>query len=262
MQSLKKMQVMLLRYLYRNTTVATEAHGFVPRRGNWTLAAEVAAEMKKGQRFSILTQDLRKAFSSITETQVRKVLKDTGLTGFALHAATRVSTYEGILATGSPSSPHILNLLFKQIDTKLGKWAKQQGGIYRRYADDCTIALPTWNTKRMKAAREILRRQFAKLGIDLHPDKTKITRLGLDSDSAEIVGIATQQQKCTRPRRLRRKLRGIARAVHKELFRGNEEQAERVFQRASGLAAYFSGEFKAIREAKNKKRRQLRFTKA
>jgi hypothetical protein len=113
----------------------------------------------------------------------------------------------------------------------------------------------------MKEAREILRRQFGKLGIDLHPKKTRITRLGLDSDSAEIVGIATQQQKCTRPKRLRNKLRGNARAIRKSLDRGDVERAESLFSIAGGLAAYFFGEFRAIREAKSKRLRGLRFTK-
>ncbi len=259
--SLKRLQVMLLRYLYQNTEVADSAHGFVPKRGNWTAAAEVASVMKTRQRFSILTQDLKAAFSSVTETQVREVLKKAGLSGFALHAATRLATYEGILATGSPSSPHILNLLFKRVDEKLESWAKRKGGVYVRYADDITIALPTWRTRELKEARELLRRLFRKLGIELHPKKTKITRLGLDSDSAEIIGIATQQQRCTRPKRLRNKLRGIARAIKKRLLEGKLEEAESLFLVVSGLAAYFTGEFKAIKEAKQRNVRQLRFSK-
>ena len=260
-RELKKLQVMLLRYLYRNSKVADEAHGFVPQRGNWTAAAEIAAGMKSRQRYSILTQDLKQAFNSVTEKQVREVLRATGLKGFALHAATRVATKDGILATGSPSSPHILNLLFKQIDIRLGNWARQQGGKYVRYADDITIALPTWRTKHLKAAREILRRQFAKLGIELHPHKTKITRLGLDSDSAEVIGLATQQQRCTRPKRLRNRLRGLVRSVRKRLAQGRQEEAESQFLVIQGLISYFSGEYKAIREAKGKRLKTLRFAK-
>ncbi len=259
--SLKRLQVMLLRYLYEYTQVADSAHGFVPKKGNWTAAAEVASAMKAKQRFSILTQDLKAAFSSVTETQVREVLKKSGLSGFALHAATRIATYEGILATGSPSSPHILNLLFKRVDEKMERWAKQKGGIYIRYADDITIALPTWRTKESREARELLRRLFAKLGIELHPYKTKITRLGLDSDSAEIIGIATQQQRCTRPKRLRNKLRGEIRAVRKLIAQNKPEEAESRFQITAGLVAYFTGEFRAIKEAKQKHIRQLRFAK-
>jgi hypothetical protein len=259
--SLKRLQVMLLRYLYENTKVADSAHGFEPKRGNWTAAASIAAAMKTKQRFSVLTQDLKAAFGSVTEKQVREVLKKSGLTGFPLHAATRVATYEGILATGSPCSPRILNLLFKRVDEKMEQWAKQKGGVYIRYADDISIALPTWRMREMREARELLRRQFRKLGIELHPLKTKITRLGLDSDSAEVIGIATQQQKCTRPRRLRNKLRGLIRSIRKSLAQGKQEDAESRLLVVEGLIAYFSGEFKAIREAKKANTRKLRFAK-
>jgi hypothetical protein len=154
-----------------------------------------------------------------------------------------------------------LNLLFKRVDEKLESWAKKKGGVYVRYADDISIALPTWRTRELKEARELLRRLFRKLGIELHPKKTKITRLGLDSDSAEIIGIATQQQLCTRPKRLRNKLRGIARAIKKRLLEGKLEEAESRFLVVAGLAAYFTGEFKAIREAKKRNINRMRFSK-
>jgi hypothetical protein len=259
MKPLKTLQVMLLKFLYENTTAADSAHGFVPKKGNWTAAASIAAAMKTGQRYSVLTQDLRKAFGSITEQQVRQVLRDAGLKGFQLHAGTRVATYEGKLATGSPSSPFILNLLLKAVDIKLENWAKRNGGIYRRYADDLTIVLPTWNTKKMTAARELIRRLMKSVEIELHPKKTQITRLGLDSPSAEIIGVATQQQKVTRPKRLRNRLRGAIRATRSHLRQGNQTAAVRTLMRVTGLASYFAGEYKAIKEAKAIRIRTLQF---
>jgi RNA-directed DNA polymerase len=258
---LKQTQRLLLEYLYQNAKVAEAAHGFVPKKGNWTAAAEIAAFMKTKQKYSILTQDLRKAFDSITEQQVRTTLEKSGLKGFQLHAATRIATYDGKLATGSPSSPYILNILFKEIDEKLENWAKQHNGIYIRYADDISFALPTWNTKKIRMVRELVRRLFRKIGIELHSKKTKITRLGLDSDSAEVIGLAVQHQKATRPKRLRNRLRGRMRQIRKQIKTGQLRAAERTFSIITGLASYFAGEFRAIKEAKTKRILLLRFSK-
>jgi hypothetical protein len=258
---LKEMQRLLLHHLYEKGLIAEEAHGFVPRKGNWTAAAEVAAFMKAKQRYSILTQDLRKAFDSITQKQVREVLRSTGLKGFQLNAATRIATFDGKLATGSPSSPYILNILLCEIDRKLGLWAKKHFGKYVRYADDLSFAIPTWNTKKVKQVRELVRRLFKKIGIELHPRKTKITRLGLDSDSAEIIGLAVQHQKATRPKRLRNRLRGRIRQMQRQRAKLDELAAERTLSIINGLTAYFSGEFRAIKEAKRKLILQKRFSK-
>jgi hypothetical protein len=246
--------------LYENGKIAEEAHGFVPHKGNWTAAAEIAAFMKPKQRYSILTQDLRKAFDSITEKQVRSTLAGSGLKGFQLHAATRLATFDGKLATGSPSSPYILNMLFKEADEKLGNWAKRHRGKYIRYADDLSFAIPTWNRKKVRQVRELVRRLFKKIGIELHPKKTKITRLGLDSDSAEIIGLAVQPQRATRPKRLRNRLRGRARQLRKQLAKQDMSAAERTFAIVKGLAAYFTGEFRAMKEAKAKNILKMRFS--
>jgi RNA-directed DNA polymerase len=261
--ALKQHQELLLGYLYSNGAIAQEAHGFVPKKGNWTAAAEVAAFMKPNQRYSILTQDLRKAFDSISATQVRKALKESGLRGFQLQAATRIATHQGKLATGSPSSPYILNIIFREIDEKLGNWAKANKVKYVRYADDLSFAIPTWNTKKVRSVRELVRRLFKRIGIELHPLKTKITRLGLDSDSAEIIGLAVQHQKATRPKRLRNKLRGLIRKIRKQRrLESDVEEIKPTLNKLLGLVSYFSGEFKAIREAKQKKIQKLRFSNA
>jgi hypothetical protein len=246
-------------HLYKSTKADESAHGFVPKKGNWTAAATVAAGMKKGRKHSILTQDLRKAFASITEQQVREVLKGSGLQGFKLHVATRISTFEGRLATGSPCSPWILNLILAEVDMKMRNWTKQRGGTYVRYADDCTIQLPTWRRRNLKVARELLRRLCREAGLNLHAAKHKVTRLGLDSDSAEVIGLAVQPQKATRPRRHRRRLRGLIRQALKAHTNGNEEKFKRAMATINGLCAYFSGEFNAMRNAKQERLKLMRF---
>ncbi len=256
---LKYLQKHLLYWMYENTTVAPEAHGFVEERGNWTAASDIAIYIRNQQKVTIFTQDLRKAFDSVTTKQVREIFSSLGLKRFALQYATRVTTHKGKLATGAPTSPHLLNLLLKEIDQKLSSWAKTRGGIYRRYADDLTFAFPTWRKEVVKKAKHILFRLFKTIGIELHPKKTKRTRLGIDSDSAEIIGLAVQQNKATRPKRLRNRLRGRIRQCRKLIAAGNVEAAEKVFQTVKGLAAYFTGEFTILKQIRHKTLIKLNF---
>jgi RNA-directed DNA polymerase len=256
---LKYLQKHLLYWMYENTTVAEEAHGFVEKRGNWTAAADIAIYTRNQKKVTIFVQDLRKAFDSVTEAQVRTIFSKLGLKGFQLHYATRITTHNGKLATGAPTSPHLLNLLLKEIDQKLSDWAKSQGGIYRRYADDLSFAFPTWEKEVVKKAKHILQRLFKSIGIELHPKKNKRTRLGIDSDSAEVIGIAVQQNRATRPKRLRNRLRGKIRQTRSLLKSGNIEAAEKVVQTVYGLAAYFTGELTIVRQIRARALMKLNF---
>jgi hypothetical protein len=258
---LKELQKHLLEWLYQETEVAPEAHGFVKKRGNWTAAADIAIELGKAAEMQVFTQDLRKAFDSVTEAQVRSIYAKSGLKAFRLHYATKLSTHNGKLATGAPTSPHLLNLLLKDIDRKLSSFAISRKGIYRRYADDITFAFPTWRKEVIKKAKRLMQREFEAIGIELHPSKSKRTRIGLDSDSAEVIGLAVQQNKATRPKRLRNRLRGKIRQTRRLLAQGMIEAAEKTMRTVQGLAAYFTGEETIVRKTRQKFLLRLNFAK-
>jgi hypothetical protein len=258
---LKELQKHMLDWLYENTEVAPEAHGFVRGRGNWTAAVDIALELGKAKKMQIFTQDLRKAFDSVSEAQVRSIYAKTGLKNFRLHYATRISTHNGKLATGAPTSPHLLNLLLKDIDHKLSGWAKSRGGIYRRYADDLTFAFPTWRKEVIKKAKAIMQREFKAIGIELHPKKHKRTRIGIDSPSAEVIGIAVRQNQATRPKRLRNRLRGKIRQAQKQIAKGNVEAALLFKRTVDGLVSYFTGEETVMKRARQERLLRLRFQK-
>ncbi len=260
---LKTLQKLLLQHLYKvSPTTERYSHGFEPKRGNWSAACDLATWMKPKKRWAVLTQDLKSAFSSVTRDQVKRVLSESQLEGYPLYIATAIATHDNILSTGSPASPFILNILLREIDTKLGRWAEQRGGMYRRYADDMTVALPTWRSKDLKRVREMMRRLFAELGIALHPRKSQIVRLGLDSDSVEVIGIAVQPNRATRPRRLRRKLRGKIRATLAALKAGDERGSDKHYATVCGLVAYFSGETENMRAARTRRLTKFNFSSA
>jgi hypothetical protein len=106
----------------------------------------------------------------------------------------------------------------------------------------------------------MLRRLCSEVGLELHKAKHKITRIGLDSDAAEVIGLAVQPQLATRPRRHRRRLRGLIRQAQKAKVKGDVERYERVTATIFGMGAYFAGQFQAMKNAKQERLKKLRFS--
>jgi hypothetical protein len=142
----------------------------------------------------------------------------------------------------------------------LGRWAERRGGIYRRYADDMTVALPTWRSRDLKRCREMMRRLYAEIGIALHPRKSQIVRLGLDSDSVNVIGLAVQPNRATRPRRIRRKLRGKVRATLAALKKGDERGSDKHFATVCGLGAYCAGQSEGMKDARTRRLTSFNFS--
>jgi hypothetical protein len=57
-------------------------------------------------------------------------------------------------------------------------------------------------------------------------------------------------------------LRGLIRQAQKAKDNGNEPKFERAMQTIYGLAAYFAGEFRAMKNAKQERLKKLRFSTA
>ncbi len=201
------------------------AFGFVPGRGNQDAASAVAHFLARMRApATVLTQDIKNAFPTLSEPQVRAILRDSvGLSGFQLHLATRVSCRNGHLAMGAPQSPHILNLAMRQVDEQMQRLAQQLGGAWIRYADDCTLVIASRRRRTIRKARRMLKACLRANGWQPHPRKHHTTRLGIDSQRTEVCGVSVAAPVKTRytkegrtvgkrpstqsPRRLRHKQR-------------------------------------------------------
>lgn len=215
---LKLLQRGLLAWLEGNTTPEHGAHGFIKERSNLTAADVVAPPWGSPhkQRFSLVGTDISGAFPTVDEPRVRGALRRAGLNGWALHLATKVATERlhssvGRLATGSPSSPAILNEVLRDFDREAVKrWGP---GAYARYADDITVRV-TGDVRRGRIALNWLRRRLRKHGFAPHDRKHFVVELGRTSPAAEVVGVSVRSGGFLRtPQRIRHKRRGIARAV-------------------------------------------------
>ncbi len=190
--------------------ISERAHGFTKGKNNATAASEAARKLGISKA-TVIGYDMRKAFPTITRKQVKELWKEynSNLDGWQLHALSRICCREGKLATGSPVSPHILNLVARAIDNKMQSWTKQNGGVYLRYADDCVIIIYSHRKDRIRAAKKALKAAIENAGFIAHPEKNYATRIDVDSPMAEIVGAKVKASKVQARKRLRRKIRAL-----------------------------------------------------
>jgi hypothetical protein len=239
---LKNMQKRALEAL-ETLKISERAHGFTKGKNNATAASEAAKKLGIGKA-TIIGFDMRKAFPTIKREQVRKLWLEVypNLTGWQLHALGRICCREGKLATGSPVSPHILNLVARKLDKKMECWTKQNGGVFLRYADDCVLIVYSHRKERINAARAALKRAIEGAGFIAHPDKNYVTRIGVDSTAAEIVGAKVKPSEVKTRKKFRRKIRALRYQLRRRCERNIKAPMtsayKHLWSRVEGLTSY------------------------
>jgi len=212
---LKKVQQHLMWRFWYRLRPHEAAHGFVKKRSPVT-----NARVHEGleDKDLILSIDIKNFFQRIKFREVwgmafmllcrrfRKGSKDT-YQEIATVIAT-LSCWKNTLATGSPSSPVISNIVMSKFDSDMTKIVRPSGHRYSRYADDITISGPSPGSffgfidKFLRAKR-----------MYIHPKKTKYMRRHRQQN---VTGVVVNTGKPTISRKLRRRLR--AQLHHKELL--------------------------------------------
>jgi RNA-directed DNA polymerase len=132
--NLKGIQRTLLDDTLYTLWATDHAHGFVPGRSIIT-----NARLHVGRQW-VVTLDIKDFFPSITSRQVRAALDGLDSEPEVLSAMTRLLTRHGRLPQGSPTSPHVANLVAAELDLRLARTAASRGWVYTRYADDLTFS--------------------------------------------------------------------------------------------------------------------------
>ncbi len=186
-------------------------HGFIKDRSTRTLAEHAAGIARTGRKMTALGIDLKKAFPTISSKRTKGLIKALApsLNGWQQHVLTRVLTYKGELATGSPTSPAILNLALRRADARLNQLAKAYGGRAYRYADDIVLLVDTHDENKIAVIQKLIRKIIIDEGFIPHPTKHYLTRLGVDSPAAEIVGLRLKLGSFGTSKATRNRLRGL-----------------------------------------------------
>jgi RNA-directed DNA polymerase len=195
-------------------------HGFRPGRGTVS-----AARPHLGARF-ILNLDIRDFFGSVSISTVRSLWREMGYHAGSAGLLTGLTTLDGALPQGAPTSPAIANLAFTRCDLELLQYAEAHGMQYTRYADDLSFSsmdLPPPDVVRR------IRDSLLQHGFAVHPRKI---RLRGPTERREVTGLVVSR-KAQPSRRLRRALRARFHQanLHPEAFADDAA-------RLSGWASY------------------------
>jgi RNA-directed DNA polymerase len=221
----KALQRRLLQRLLARVPVHPAAHGFERGRSIVSNAAPHTG------RAVVVRMDVIEFFGSTSARRVRRLFRVLGWDGDTAQLLTSLTTHDGGLPTGAPTSPRLANLVNVLLDARLAGLAEALGARYTRYADDLTFSFERDDhaalTDLLGATRRIARAH----GYRLHVERKLQIRRPHHRQS--VTGLVVNERVAL-PRRRRRWLR----AVEHRIYSGREASLTR--EQLTGWQAFES----------------------
>jgi len=193
-RALKFVQRRILRRILQPLDRHPAAHGFRVYRGIRSNAAyHCGKEM-------VLSLDLADWFPSITSKRVYGLFRALGWPANLASVLTRLTTWEGRLPQGAPTSPTIANLIARRLDCRLTGLATRRQLTYTRYADDLALSGSAAEVRRVFP---LVCRIIKEEGFELSARKTRFMRRGRRQT---VTGLVVNE-KAHVPRKYRRRIR-------------------------------------------------------
>ncbi len=120
-----------------------EVHGFVVNPHYLGTHCNIVENAKvHTEKKCVLNIDLKDFFPSIKAKQVKNLFTSPyfNFNEQLANALTLITTYEGKLPIGAPTSPVISNFICHQLDNDLKNYSETNGFAFTRYADDLTFS--------------------------------------------------------------------------------------------------------------------------
>lgn len=133
---LKGVQKSILHNILSEVSVSEHAHAY---RKNYSV---IGAAKKLSGDFNVLKIDIRDFFPSISAKRVFGVFAGLGYGNATSFILTKLTTYQGSLCQGAPTSPAISNIVCRQLDKHLSELANRHELSYLRYSDDIFVYGP------------------------------------------------------------------------------------------------------------------------
>ena len=169
-------------------------------------ASIVDAALPHQKKRVVVKMDVRKFFESTTSDRVQKWFSSIGWEDAAAELLTKLTTYNGHLPQGAPTSPRISNLVNAPLDHALLQLARKHKGHYSRYADDITMSFDFTRGRKVRGLTQVVRRILRSYGYTMHGGKKlKIFR---QNQQQRVLGLVVNS-KVALPRATRRWLRSV-----------------------------------------------------
>lgn len=158
----------------------------------------------------VIRLDIRDFFPTTSARRVSQYFRDIGWNRAAAAILTKLTTHEGCLPQGAPTSPRLANLVNKKLDTRLARLANSLGAAYTRYADDLTFSFAQDEPKLVKRLKHAAGVVLDEYGYALNAKKTRVLRA---HQQQRVTGLVVNRG-VRLPRVMRRRLRAIEHKLH------------------------------------------------
>ena len=162
--SLKEIQIWILKNILEKVPVSPFAKAYKPK----THLLENLKFHKNQPK--VFTLDLENFFPSIKIELVEKVFLELGYSKMISNLLAKLCTKDSALPQGAPTSPYLSNLIFKEADTIISEFCKQQKIKYTRYADDLSFSGDFDEEELLNKVTETIE----KLNLQINESKTKL----------------------------------------------------------------------------------------
>ena len=150
--------------------------------------------------------DIRRFFESTTDERIQAYFQGIGWDVSSAKTLVRLTTFNGHLPQGAPTSPKLSNLVNAPLDEALMRLAHRHNGAYSRYADDITMSFNIRQGRAIRGLTQVVRRILKSYGYTMHGgEKLKILRR---NQRQQVLGLVVNE-KTALPRKTRRWLRAV-----------------------------------------------------
>jgi retron-type reverse transcriptase len=154
----------------------------------------------------VVRMDLVDFFPSTTADRVKAYFSRIGWNEEAAELLTKLTTYEGGLPQGAPTSPRLSNLVNHLLDARLSRLAARRDAVYTRYADDLTFSFTVDRPKRVRGIIQTASRILESYGYTIH--RRKKLHVRRQHQRQEVTGLVVNDG-VRLPRTTRRWLRAV-----------------------------------------------------